>query len=364
MDFILLEKKVELFKLDMQACYFYHPLNFITPGGTSRGVLTQKKSWFLVLENEGKWGYGECSIIEGLSPETHLDVENCLDEITSSYNKGKVISPLDYIQFPAVRFALEMALLSLNADDPFKLIDTSFSNGSSSIPINGLVWMGTQEYMYKQLQEKLENGFNCVKIKIAAISFEEELQLLSFIRERYSSSEIEIRVDANGGFSVDEAIDKLKALSEFDIHSIEQPIAPGQWDKMAELCSAGILDIALDEELIGVTHTDNKAELLDHIQPQYIILKPSLTGGFMSSDEWVELAEKRNVGWWATSALESNLGLNAIAQWVSQFNSNMYQGLGTGKLFDNNIDSPLKIDKASLQYTQSKWNASFFQNCC
>ena len=336
----------------MKAKYIYHPLNFIKPGGTSRGILHDKDSWFLTVEQDGRSAYGECSTIKGLSLDSQHNVNGALEDICQQINEGIWPDERGYDNLPAVRFCLEQAALAVQHDVGFKLFDNDFLSGKP-IPINGLVWMGTKSFMFDQIKDKIEAGFNCIKLKIAAIDFEEELSLIKYIRDQFDESQMQIRVDANGGFDVEDVEEKLKRLSDFAIHSIEQPIGVDQHDEMTELCEKNILDIALDEELIGVHERTSKSKLLSDIRPQYIILKPSLLGGFKSADEWIELARGMDIGWWATSALESNLGLNAIAQWVCNYEIDMPQGLGTGQLFSNNIVSPLVIKDAQLIYDRS-----------
>jgi o-succinylbenzoate synthase len=254
------------------------------------------------------------------------------------------------VEFPSIQFGLETAFRSLDGETPFLLFPSDFTKGEKNIPINGLVWMGEEAYMKQQIEEKLQQGFNCIKLKIGAIDFEKELGLLRFIRQNFSPEQIEIRVDANGAFTADEALNKLNQLSVFQLHSIEQPIRQKQVDAMTELCKQTPFPIALDEELIGVFGTENKEALLKKIQPQYIILKPSLVGGFRGTKEWIDIAEKHGIGWWITSALESNIGLNAIAQWTYTLSNPMPQGLGTGALYTNNFDSPLEVRNGELAY--------------
>jgi L-alanine-DL-glutamate epimerase-like enolase superfamily enzyme len=247
-----------------------------------------------------------------------------------------------------------MAFLSLQAKSPFELFPSDFTQSKDSILINGLVWIGEEAFMKQQIEEKLAEGFTCIKLKIGAIDFEKEMGLLRFIRQNFDAKTIEIRVDANGAFTSNEALIKLNQLSEFELHSIEQPIQKNSTDKMSELCKTTPFPIALDEELIGVFKYEDKAMLLDAIQPQYIILKPSFVGGIKGSLEWIVLAEKRNIGWWITSALESNVGLNAIAQFTYTLNNKMPQGLGTGGLYTNNFDCPLEIKKGQLVYVKER----------
>jgi len=341
----------------MQATYQKHILNFKRPSGTSRGILKTKETWFIILNDNEKQGIGECGILRTLSVDDRPDYEEKLKWACQNIHLGVVVLLKELYEFPSIQFGLEQAFLSLQSHTMFDLFSSEFTKGNQAIPINGLVWMGDKEFMKTQIKEKLATGFSCIKMKIGAIDFKTEMELLTSIRKEFSSNEIELRVDANGGFDPNNALEKLKRLSELEIHSIEQPIKQGQFEQMASLCEKTPLPIALDEELIGVFSVTKKQEILQTIQPQYIILKPSLVGGFKGSKEWIEKAESHNVGWWVTSALESNVGLNAIAQWTFTLNSNMPQGLGTGGLYTNNIKSPLEIEKGSLKYnTSKKWN--------
>ena len=253
-------------------------------------------------------------------------------------------------EYPSIQFGLEQALLSLKSGDGFKLFPSDFTTGKSGIKINGLIWMGEKQFMLNQIKQKLKQGFDVIKLKIGAIDFQSELELLKFIRKDFSVEDVEIRVDANGAFHPDEALEKLKRLSDFDLHSIEQPIKAGQPDKMAGLCEKTPLPIALDEELIGIIDNYKKGELLKQIRPQYIILKPGLIGGFQGSNTWIDLAKEQKIGWWITSALESNIGLNAISQFTYILQNQIPQGLGTGSLFTNNIQAPLRVENGHLYY--------------
>ena len=341
----------------MQATYQKYILNFKRPSGTSRGILKTKETWFIILNDNEKQGIGECGILRTLSVDDRPDYEEKLKWACQNIHLGTVVLLKELYEFPSIQFGLEQAFLSLQSHTMFVLFPSEFTKGNQAIPINGLVWMGDKEFMKTQIKEKLATGFSCIKMKIGAIDFKTEMELLTSIRKEFSSNEIELRVDANGGFDPNNALEKLKRLSELEIHSIEQPIKQGQFEEMASLCEKTPLPIALDEELIGVFSVTKKQEMLQTIQPQYIILKPSLVGGFKGGKEWIEKAESHNVGWWVTSALESNVGLNAIAQWTFTLNSNMPQGLGTGGLYTNNIESPLEIEKGSLKYnTYKKWN--------
>jgi o-succinylbenzoate synthase len=344
----------------MQADYKKYILNFKRPSGTSRGVLTTKETWFLKITDGEKIGYGECGILRSLSVDDRPDYEEKLQWVCNNINLGETMLWEELKEFPSIQMGIEMAFRSFNAKNPFEIFPSEFTEGKASIPINGLIWMGEKEYMKSQIQEKIKAGFDCIKMKIGAIDFETELELLKYIRSEFSSEEIELRVDANGAFKPDEALGKLKRLSEFQLHSIEQPIKQGQLEAMANLCRETPLPIALDEELIGVFDVTKKQELLQTIRPQYIILKPSLISGFKGTQEWIDLAEENNIGWWITSALESNVGLNAISQFTYIKNSKMLQGLGTGSLYTNNIESPLEVKKGNIEYNPAKrWEFNF-----
>lgn len=344
----------------MKATYHQYMLEFKRPSGTSRGVMTNKETWFIVLEKEGKKGIGECGILRGLSADDRADYEEKLQWTCENIHLGEKALWEALLEFPSIQFGIEMAFLSLKSQNPFLLFPSDFTNTVKSIVINGLVWMGEASFMKQQIEEKLADGFNCIKLKIGAIDFEKELELLHFIRTHFSAEEIEIRVDANGAFALNEALDKLIQLNQFQLHSIEQPIKKGNIEAMKALCEATPFPIALDEELIGVFSLEEKERLLQKIRPQYIILKPSFVGGFRGTQEWITLAEKYNISWWITSALESNIGLNAIAQWTFLQDSKMPQGLGTGALYTNNIDCPLEVSQGQLWYNKAvKWNSFF-----
>ena len=345
----------------MKASFKKYSLIFKQASGTSRGILKTKETYFLKIENGTSFGIGECAVFKGLSIDDRPDYEDKLHWLCQNILQNEIDLLEELIEFPSIQFGLEQALLSLKSSNPFELFPSEFTQSKEPIEINGLIWMGSETFMQQQIQEKLEAGFSTIKMKIGAIDFETELKLLKSIRTRFSSEEIELRVDANGAFQPNEALEKLKRLSEFEIHSIEQPIKQGQIEEMAYLCSKTPLPIALDEELIGVFDVTKKKEILQIINPQYIILKPSLIGGVKGSEEWISLTEKNQIGWWVTSALESNIGLNAIAQWTYSLNNYMPQGLGTGSLFTNNVDSPLEIENGSLVYNNSKnWDFNIF----
>ena len=334
----------------MKATYHKYILNFKRPSGTSRGVMNEKETWFIVLEKDGKKGIGECGILRGLSIDDRPDYEEKLQWTCANIHLVKDSLWEALLEFPSIQFGVEMAFQSLASENPFLLFPSDFTNGKKSMVINGLVWMGSEAFMKQQIEEKLADGFTCIKLKIGAIDFDVELQLLRFIRQHFTPEQVEIRVDANGAFNSELALDKLTQLSEFKLHSIEQPIRKNHADRMAELCKASPFPIALDEELIGVFTVAEKEELLVKIKPQYIILKPSFVGGFRGTQEWISLAEKYKIGWWITSALESNIGLNAIAQWTFLQHNLMPQGLGTGALYTNNFDCPLAVYEGQLWY--------------
>lgn len=345
----------------MKATYHRYVLHFKNPSGTSRGILTHKETWFLVLEDNGKIGIGECGLLRGLSIDDRPDYEEKLKWTCQNIALGFEMLWHELMAFPSIQMGLETAFISIQKENPMMVFESDFSRGQKSMPINGLVWMGSAEYMKQQIEDKIKQGFRCIKLKIGALDFDLELSLIAYIRQFFDEHQMMIRVDANGAFNYIDALDKLIQLSKYNIHSIEQPIASGYPDKMAILCKNTPLPIALDEELIGVYDLQQKNDLLDEIKPQFIILKPSLVGGFKGSQEWIQLAEARNIGWWVTSALESNIGLNAIAQWTYTLNSSMYQGLGTGGLYANNFDSPLTISEGKIYYDENKpWSLPDF----
>ena len=334
----------------MKATYHKYILNFKRPSGTSRGIMSIKETWFIILNKEGRRGIGECGILRGLSVDDRPDYEAKLDWVCKNISLGLESLMSELTEFPSIQFGLETAFKSLMSENEFCLFPSDFTDGRDVIPINGLVWMGDEDFMKTQIKDKIEAGFDCIKLKIGAIDFQTELDILKSIRKEFSVSDIELRVDANGAFSPDNALEKLKRLSEYHLHSIEQPVKPRQFDHMARLCKVSPIPIALDEELIGVFTEKEKKHVLQSINPQYIILKPSLVGGFTGSQQWIAIAESLDIKWWITSALESNIGLNAIAQWTYTLKSKMPQGLGTGSLFTNNFSSPLIVKNGTLQY--------------
>lgn len=332
----------------MHLAYTPYKLHFIEPGGTSRGVLTEKLTYLLKIwdsANPETFGIGEAALFPGLSKEDTPVYEYKLIETIANVALGR---QTDLTNFPSIQFGLEQAILDFSNGGYGIYYPSQFTEGKSDITINGLVWMGRLDEMLKRIEDKIDAGFHCLKLKIGAINFADELAMISGIRSRFSSDKLELRVDANGGFNMDNVIPALQHLSRYNIHSIEQPIKAGTPDLMAFLCQISPIPIALDEELIGINTTADKIRLLNEIKPAYIILKPALCGGFSGAEEWINLAKERHIGWWVTSALESNVGLSALAQWVATLHVDMPQGLGTGQLFDNNFSSPLLLENEQL----------------
>lgn len=331
-------------------------LHFKQPAGTSRGVYHTRLTWLVTAhDHHGNSGTGECAPLPQLSCDDLPNYEEKLRDVCRNIEQNAHIDLEALRNYPSMQFGIEVAMQRL-AKAGGALFDTPFSRGKEGIPINGLVWMGNYDEMLERLQQKLEQGFRCVKLKIGAINFEHELNLIKHLRNHFDSKQVELRVDANGGFAPHEALQRLTQLAQHDIHSIEQPIMARQWQEMARLCKQSPLPIALDEELIGINSTAGKVALLDTIKPQYIILKPSLHGGIAGTCEWVKLAKERGVGSWITSALESNVGLCAIAELAAHLygpHIAMPQGLGTGMLFTDNIDMPLTIKKDCLWITKN-----------
>lgn len=325
----------------MIAKYSRYLLEFKRPSGTSRGVLLEKETFILEVSEHDKKGIGECGIFRGLSFDDRPDYEDKLKWLCENIQLDPEFLKEELAEFPSIWIGYEQAILNLKNGDHL-YFPGEFTKGEVPIIINGLIWMGDINYMEEQIQDKLEKGFHCIKLKIG-VDWKSEKEVIKKLREKFSKDVLELRVDANGGFTTEEARIVLEELSDLDIHSIEQPIKAGDWTDMAFLCAETPTPIALDEELIGIINVDEKKRLLEIIKPQYIILKPSLVGGFSGSDEWISLAEQQSIEWWITSALESNIGLNAIAQYTFTKNSKLPQGLGTGGLFTNNFDNHLEL---------------------
>jgi o-succinylbenzoate synthase len=339
-----------------QATFEKKTFLFKRPGGTSRGVLTEKHAWFITLtdaQNPGVQGIGECSIIPGLSPDfTNLEAYEAKVKNICKHIDHYIAHLQELEADPSILFGVETALLDLQNGGKALFFDTPFTRGESRIPVNGLIWMGSESFMQEQIEEKLQSGYSCIKLKIGSLDFEVEYVILEALRNRYATDKLSIRVDANGAFSVAEAEAKLEKLALLDIHSIEQPIRAGQISEMHALCRKTPVPIALDEELIGIFGYAAKKQLLESILPQYIILKPSLHGGFSGCREWIEIATALHIDWWMTSALESNVGLNAIAQFTSTFDNPLPQGLGTGALYVENTPSELHCEAGFLEMLQ------------
>ncbi len=347
----------------LKASYSRYVLRFINPATTSRSTMTVKETFFVKVWDSTRpdiAGIGECGLFRGLSADDTRAFETILAQACRD------IDHLDVAAVPAsaVRMGIETALLDLDNGGRGVIYDTDWTAGRRRIAINGLVWMGNRQEMAARIAEKIEAGFRCVKLKIGGIDFESELGLIEMIRRQFSTDSLELRLDANGAFTPDNAMARLDRLAPMGIHSIEQPIRKGQWQAMARICRESPIPIALDEELIGLTDDAEKARLLDTIKPAYIILKPTLCGGLAQADSWIAAASGRGIGWWATSALESNVGLSAIAQWVSRHDRLMPQGLGTGALYTNNIPAPVRLSGDSVvndpcgtwDYSAIRWN--------
>lgn len=348
-----------------------YTLQFKFNARTSRGSMREHKTWFLAVsdsENPEVVGVGECAPFEGLSIDDKPDFERKLRESVNDLKGSKVPESWNEIEdyvaridsgLPAVKLGFETALRDLYYAGQRKVFDSPFYNEQKPIEINGLVWIGDQEEMFSRLEAKVKQGFNCIKIKIGSLSLDEDLKLLSKVRELGVRQDLVLRVDANGAFSANEVNKVLELLLPFNIHSIEQPIMPGQLNDMRKLCETSPIAIALDEELIGIHKLADKRTLLETIRPQFIVLKPTLLGGFVATNEWITLAEALGIGWWITSALESNIGLNAICQFASQFKTSLPQGLGTGGLYSNNIPCPLTISNSQVYWDPDKsWDLS------
>lgn len=344
----------------MEFDIIHHTLEFKKPAKTSRNIFDQRKIRYILLTKNGITGIGEASPLKLLSIDDVEHYDATLEAFCNEVTQGVDINDLELDQFPSIRFGLETAILDLHNGGTRKLFNTEFTRGKP-IPINGLVWMSDLESMYAEAIQKINQGFRCIKFKVGAHDFDAECRLLERIRKQFSAFDLEIRLDANGAFLLDEAHQQLRDLSRFEIHSIEQPIKPNQWDDMARLCAEANISIALDEELIGLDVIQQGNSLLTHVKPAYLILKPNLIGGYTIGDEWIKLCRQHQMGWWATSALESNIGLNGIAQWVSTYDFDMPQGLGTGGLYANNIPSPLEIIGQSIVYQpEKKWVLDLF----
>lgn len=328
--------------------------------GTSKGPITARTVWYVIAWDSARpevQGIGEAALFPGHSKEFPADVKVKLIELCERTDNWGQRLTADLVDVPSVRFAVEQCQCDLEAGGTKTLFPSDFTIGRKAIPINGLVWMGDKATMKQRIREQIDGGYTTVKMKIGAIGIEEELGLLKSVRDEFGPRDITLRVDANGAFSAQQAAEVLKRLADLDVHSIEQPIAPGLYEILAELCASTPIPIALDEDLIGLNTRDAREDLLDNVKPQYIVIKPSLVGGWVATHEWIELAEARNIGWWITSALESSIGLNAIAQYTATLDVQIAQGLGTGKVYANNIPSPLLAERGVLKYRpEEEWD--------
>ncbi len=329
-----------------------YTLKFRQRAGTSRGVLTIKESYFLKLTDSHYTGIGECGLLKGLSVDDRPDYEARLNWLKDNLHlpEAELFGELE--EFPSIQFGLEMAIRDLQSRDHI-YFDTEFTRGEAGLPINGLIWMGDRRFMEEQIRKRIGEGFGVLKMKVGSLDIQTELSLLKALRESFPVSQLTIRVDANGAFDTDSVKPVLDELAKLEVHSIEQPLKPGQWQEMAAICEQSPIPVALDEELIGIFSNSERRRLISTINPPFIILKPSLIGGWRGSEEWISLAEEHNTDWWVTSALESNFGLNAIAQWNSTKNNPLPSGLGTGSLYTNNLDSPLQVRAGKLHYERS-----------
>lgn len=337
-----------MFKIDI----IPYTLLFKRPAGTSRGVYTDHNVWYIIIKNmknSTQFGIGECAPLKDLSSDYDKEYEYHLRKFCKNIEEKQSIDVSPLRDFPSILFGLETAMRQYNRQS-WQLWDSPFSRGEEGILINGLIWMGSFPEMKQGVESAIDKGFRCIKLKIGAIDFDKEVELLSLIRKKHSAKEIEIRVDANGGFTPSDALEKLNVIKDFEIHSIEQPIKPGNWDEMFYLCRNSPIPIALDEELIGINDFEEKQRLLSNIRPQFIILKPSLHGGISGCEEWISIAEAKGISYWITSALESDIGLNSISQWASTLNNQIPQGLGTGSLYSNNVPMPLYIKGERLWF--------------
>ena len=337
----------------MRLFFAPYTLHFRFPAGTSRGVLYHKKTYFLKYFDERqpeKAGYGEAALFEGLSPEEGPGYERKLSELSRNIREGK---PTDIKEYSSIIFGLEQAMADFSNGGKGIYFPSPFIDGKDSIQINGLIWMGSKDKMAERINEKIREGYRCIKIKIGAIDWAEELYLLSLVRELTHGKDIDLRVDANGAFTAENCMDRLRDLAPFYLHSIEQPVKAGQWDLMKEICRVSPVPIALDEELIGIGTDEKRRDLLNYVKPQFIVLKPALCFGFSGASSWISLAEELGIGWWITSALESSVGLDAIAQYTALQPLTQAQGLGTGGLFTNNFSSPLILTGDRLRMKKS-----------
>lgn len=350
----------------IRAKTIYREFRFQRPAITSRGTYQIKKVHFILLyhtDDPSAAGIGECSLFPGLSFDDVKGFREKLNQTIDRINQGDYFTDSSLANWPSISFGLETAWKDLRTMGSKILYASDFTEGKDSIGINGLIWMNNKEEMIREIRQKIDDGFTCLKMKIGALDLEEELDVIRFIRSQFSADDLELRLDANGAFKMPQAQEVLKILSDFDLHSIEQPIAAGHPDAMARLCETSPIPVALDEELIGKHTSVAKRKLLDTIKPQYVVLKPGLLGGISVCKEWISLAEERKISWWITSSLETNIALNVIAQWTYTLKNTIYHGLSTGLIFNNNIPSPLYLHSERLYYDPNrKWNLSCLED--
>lgn len=348
----------------IRAIWKEHSLTPRFPLGTSKGTIEARTVWYLIAWNHDRpnvRGIGEAALFPGHSKEFPADVRTKLLELCADTSNWEQRLNGDLVDVPSVRFALEQCMKDLSVSGTKELFPSTFTLGQHGIPINGLVWMGDKATMHERIRQQIDAGFSTIKMKIGAIGIEDELALLKSVRDEFGAKEITLRVDANGAFNNRNAMDVLQRLADLQVHSIEQPVPAGLYEVMAELCERSPVPIALDEDLIGLNTRDAKEDLLNHVKPKYIVIKPSLVGGWAAATEWIFLAKARNIGWWITSALESSIGLNAIAQWTATLGVTLPQGLGTGTVYANNITSPLHVEDGMLRYRpEEEWDLSLF----
>jgi o-succinylbenzoate synthase len=346
----------------IKARIVYREFQFLRPATTSRGVFYTKKVPYIILFHTDEptiAGIGECSLFPGLSFDDRKEFTQRLEQTAERINQGDYGADPSLADWPSISFALETAWKDIRVNGSKVLYPSGFTEGKDSLGINGLIWMGSREDMLRQIRMKLEEGFSCLKLKIGSLKFDDELELLENLRREYTADDLEIRVDANGAFKPRQAPEMIRMLADFDLHSIEQPIPPGHPETMASLCASSPVPIALDEELLGKHTTAERRKLIETIRPQYLIIKPGLLGGIAAGTEWIRLAAEKNIGWWVTSALETNIGLNVIAQWTYTLKNPMVQGLSTGTLYRGNIPSPLYLYGERLYFDPGrKWDLS------
>ena len=331
-----------------------HILHFIKPARTSRGAYTEKPVWLVYLTENGVTGCGEAAPLPDLSPDGQVNLDEVLTQL--QYFASENLPLHEWLRlaapYPSLQFALECAWLDCKNGGQGVLFPGPFTRAETGIPINGLVWMDTADAMWGEAHRKINSGYRCLKFKVGALDTDTECRLLEQVRKLKNAFQLTLRLDANGAWNDAEALRHLKEFHRFEVHSIEQPIKAGQPDAMQEVCAKSPIPVALDEELIGVS-ADKAEALLKYINPAFIVLKPTLLGGFTASNAWIQHAHSLDIGWWATSALEGNIGLSAIAQWVSTLQPPLFQGLGTGALYENNFPPQTHLQQDVMWFGKS-----------